>query len=149
MHTPVPFFLYSSNCWNQICKSITKINVANRPVSSIYKLFMYFYLSNILSPLPCVVNASVAPINKPSVVTCCAMLLTPIFMVISQRDHWWGSSVFLYSLACGIHPTANERKLSHPTLNLFLVPEIRVELSYWADRLRYKLSLKGHSKESQ
>lgn len=41
-----------------------------------------------------------------------------------------GRSLFLYSLTCGRHPTANERQLSHLTLYLFLVPKIREELSY-------------------
>lgn len=42
----------------------------------------------------------------------------------------------------------NKRKLSHLTLYLILKPEIRVELSYWANNSRYKMLLKGCSGET-
>lgn len=73
----------------------------------------------------------------------------PLFMVISQRHQWWRRSVFPYILALGRHPTVHERKLFHLPLYLIHVPEIRGELSYWANSLRYKLWLKGFSNKTQ
>ena len=73
----------------------------------------------------------------------------PLFMVISQRHQWWRHSGFPYILALGRRPRVPERKLFHLPLYLIHVPEIRGELSYWANSLRYKLRLKGFSNKTQ
>ena len=112
---------------------------------------MYSSLRNNLSPAPCIADSSGAAINKPIFShMLCHVINVHLHGNLSKTSLMGVLFISLQSVGyCGIHPTANERELSHLTLNLFLVPKIRVELSYWADSLRYKLSLKkSQSKET-